>query len=96
MSASASAVLASRSASNGKPSFYPRAPSSFEEAGLNAAIVEGLVFKFLVNCGMARAGGSRPSSACRFDRFPSSCASSRTSSSSPTPIHHRPMTMFIR
>ena len=34
-------------------SFYPRAVESFEEAGLNAAIIEGLVFKFLVNCGMA-------------------------------------------
>ena len=33
--------------------FYPRSPSSFEEAGLNAAIVESLVLKFLVNSGMA-------------------------------------------
>ena len=35
------------------PSFYPRAVDSFEEAGLNSAIIEGLALKFLVNCGMA-------------------------------------------
>ena len=33
--------------------FYPRAVESFEEAGLNPAIVESLVLKFLVNGGMA-------------------------------------------
>ena len=54
MSTPASAVLTPSSTSNGKPLFHPRAPTSFEEAGLNAAIVEGLVFKYLVNCGMAR------------------------------------------
>jgi predicted ATPase with chaperone activity len=54
VSVSAPPVVGPRSATNGKASFYPRAPSSFEEAGLNAAIVEGLVFKFLVNSGMAR------------------------------------------
>ena len=53
MSLSASAVLGACSSSNGKSSFYPRAVDSFEEAGLNPAIVEGLVLKFLVNTGMA-------------------------------------------
>ena len=53
MSVSASAVLSPRSTSNGKSLFYPRSPSSFEDAGLNTAIVEGLVLKFLVNSGMA-------------------------------------------
>ena len=38
---------------NGKAAFHPHAPSSFEDAGLNAAIVEALVLKFLVNSGMA-------------------------------------------
>jgi predicted ATPase with chaperone activity len=33
--------------------FHPRAVDSFEEAGLNTAIIEGLVFKFLVSAGMA-------------------------------------------
>ena len=41
-----------------------------------------------------RAGESPPSWACRFARFPSSSASSRTSSSSPTPTRRRPMIMF--
>ncbi len=53
MSVSASAVLGRPSTSNGKSLFYPRSPSSFEDAGLNTAIVEGLVLKFLVNSGMA-------------------------------------------
>ena len=39
--------------SNGKSTFYPRAVDSFEEAGLNPAIVESLVLKFLMNTGMA-------------------------------------------
>ena len=54
MSATATAVPGSTSTSNGKAPFHPRTPSSFEEAGLNSAIVESLVFKFLVNTGMAR------------------------------------------
>jgi predicted ATPase with chaperone activity len=41
------------STSNEKRLFYPRAVESFEDAGLNAAIIEGLVLKFLVGCGMA-------------------------------------------
>jgi predicted ATPase with chaperone activity len=39
--------------SNGECKFYPRIVDSFEEAGLNAAIVESLVLKFLLNTGMA-------------------------------------------
>jgi len=39
--------------SNRKIAFFPATVDTFEEAGLNAAIVEGLVLKFLVNCGMA-------------------------------------------
>ncbi len=54
MSTTASAALAPSSSSNGKVAFYPRAPSRFEEAGLNSAIVEALVFKFLVGSGMAK------------------------------------------
>jgi len=38
---------------NGKKAFQPPTVDSFEDAGLNAAIVEGLVLKYLVNCGMA-------------------------------------------
>jgi predicted ATPase with chaperone activity len=53
LSVSASAAPPARSISNGTGSFYPRAVDSFEEAGLNSAIIEGLVLKFLVNCGMA-------------------------------------------
>lgn len=53
MSHSASAVRAPSSTPNGKCSFYPRAVESFEEAGLNSAIIEALVLKFLVNSGMA-------------------------------------------
>jgi predicted ATPase with chaperone activity len=39
--------------SNGKSAFYPRAVDSFDDAGLNPAIVESLVLKFLTNTGMA-------------------------------------------
>ncbi len=39
--------------SNGKSAFYPRAVETFEEAGLNPAMIEGLVLKFLLNNGMA-------------------------------------------
>jgi predicted ATPase with chaperone activity len=53
LSLSAPAALAPRARANGKCAFYPHAVDSFEEAGLNSAIIEGLVFKFLVNCGMA-------------------------------------------
>ncbi len=38
---------------NGTTAFCPPAPVTFEEAGLNAAIVESLVLKYLVNCGAA-------------------------------------------
>jgi predicted ATPase with chaperone activity len=38
---------------NGKNAFFPRAVDSFEDAGLNPAIVESLVLKFLMNTGMA-------------------------------------------
>jgi predicted ATPase with chaperone activity len=36
-----------------RPAFYPRAVSTFEDAGLNHALVESLVLKFLVNIGTA-------------------------------------------
>jgi predicted ATPase with chaperone activity len=54
LSASATAALGQSPASSGKESFYPRIPTSFEDAGLNSAIIEGLVLKYLVNCGMAK------------------------------------------
>jgi predicted ATPase with chaperone activity len=38
---------------NGGPAFYPKAVTRFEDAGLNPAIVESLVLKFLVSSGMA-------------------------------------------
>jgi predicted ATPase with chaperone activity len=38
---------------HGRCAFYPEAVSTFEEAGLNGAIVEGLVLKFLLSAGMA-------------------------------------------
>jgi len=41
------------SSSNGKIAFSPSAVDTFEEAGLNPAMVEALVLKFLVNCGTA-------------------------------------------
>jgi predicted ATPase with chaperone activity len=37
--------------SNYQNTFYPAVAHSFEEAGLNPAMVEALVLKFLVNCG---------------------------------------------
>jgi len=49
----APSLLGHVSNSNGKSPFHPAAVDDFEEAGLNSAIVEGLVLKFLVNCGMA-------------------------------------------
>jgi predicted ATPase with chaperone activity len=42
-----------RCESNGESGFYPKAVTNFEDAGLNPAIVESLVLKFLVNMGMA-------------------------------------------
>ena len=36
-----------------KRTFYPKAVNSFEEAGLNYALVESLVLKYLLNLGMA-------------------------------------------
>jgi predicted ATPase with chaperone activity len=41
------------SSANGRTAFEPVAVDQFEDAGLNAAMVEGLVLKYLVNCGMA-------------------------------------------
>jgi predicted ATPase with chaperone activity len=41
------------SSTNGECTFYPAAVKTFEEAGLNAAILESLVLKFLMNSGMA-------------------------------------------
>jgi predicted ATPase with chaperone activity len=42
-----------RDVSNGNAAFCPKAPHSFEDAGLNPATVESLVLKFLVQIGMA-------------------------------------------
>jgi predicted ATPase with chaperone activity len=53
VSATAPAVLVRSSQSNGKRAFYPPAAESFEEAGLNSALVESLVLKYLANCGTA-------------------------------------------
>ncbi len=53
MSDSASAVLEQPSKSNGKIAFCPAAADTFEEAGLNTALIESLVLKYLVNCGTA-------------------------------------------
>jgi predicted ATPase with chaperone activity len=53
VSLSAPASVACLPSANGKSAFYPRAVDSFEAAGLNDAIVESLVLKFLVNTGMA-------------------------------------------
>jgi predicted ATPase with chaperone activity len=39
--------------SSGTSAFYPEAAQTFEDAGLNPAMVEGLVLKFLLNTGMA-------------------------------------------
>jgi predicted ATPase with chaperone activity len=41
------------SRSGGTTAFHPAAVDSFEDAGLNTAIIEGLVLKFLVSAGMA-------------------------------------------
>jgi predicted ATPase with chaperone activity len=53
VSFSESSLPARATNSDGKSTFYPRAVSSFEEAGLNPAIIESLVLKFLINIGMA-------------------------------------------
>jgi predicted ATPase with chaperone activity len=53
MSLVAPGELEERSRSSGKTAFYPKAPGTFEEAGLNSAMVESLVLKCLVNCGTA-------------------------------------------
>jgi len=49
----APSLLGHVSNSNGKSPFHPAAVDDFEEAGLNSAIVEGLVLKFLVHSGLA-------------------------------------------
>jgi predicted ATPase with chaperone activity len=38
---------------NGKPAFYPKAVDSFEDSGLNDAIIESLILRFLLATGMA-------------------------------------------
>jgi len=53
MSLSVPALLGRISSSNGQSAFYPRTVNSFDEAGLNPAILESLVLKFLLNIGMA-------------------------------------------
>jgi predicted ATPase with chaperone activity len=53
VSVSAPASVACLPSANRKTVFYPGAVDSFEAAGLNDAIVESLVLKFLVNTGMA-------------------------------------------
>ena len=53
MSTATASVIDRGSSSNGKSRFHPAVKDSFEDAGLNAAIVEALVFKLLVHRGMA-------------------------------------------
>jgi predicted ATPase with chaperone activity len=53
VSLSAPALSGRDANSNGTPAFFPRAADSFEDAGLNPAIIESLVLKFLLNVGMA-------------------------------------------
>ncbi len=53
MSLSVSSPPGRVSVSNGKSAFYPRAVDNFDDAGLNAAIIESLVLKFLTTIGMA-------------------------------------------
>jgi hypothetical protein len=53
VSLSVAAPLGQASSSNGKSAFYPRIVESFDEAGLNPAIVESLILKLLLNVGMA-------------------------------------------
>ncbi|MFI5457452.1 MAG: AAA family ATPase [Isosphaerales bacterium] len=53
MSCTAPLLKSRVSSSNGKTAFHPAAVDGFEDAGLNASMIEGLVLKFLVNCGMA-------------------------------------------
>jgi predicted ATPase with chaperone activity len=53
MSVSAPTINRVVSISNGKAAFYPKVADSFEEAGLNPAVVESLILKFLVQNGTA-------------------------------------------
>ena len=53
MSVSAPSVSGRGVNSHNTKTFFPRAVDSFEDAGLNPAIVESLVLKFLLNTGMA-------------------------------------------
>ena len=53
MSLSAPTIARDASISNGQAAFYPQAPDNFEEAGLNPAMIESLVLKFLVQIGTA-------------------------------------------
>ena len=53
MSVSAPTIPRDVSISNGKSAFYPKAPDGFEDAGLNPAMIESLVLKFLIQIGTA-------------------------------------------
>jgi len=53
MSVSAPTIPHDVSISNGRVAFCPKAAESFEEAGLNPAMIESLVLKFLVQIGTA-------------------------------------------
>jgi hypothetical protein len=53
VSLSVPSLLGRVSSSNGRTAFYPEAVESFEAAGLNPAMVEGLILKLLLNFGMA-------------------------------------------
>jgi predicted ATPase with chaperone activity len=53
VSLSVPSLLGRVSSSNGQCKFHPNAVNTFDEAGLNAAVVESLVLKFLMNTGMA-------------------------------------------
>ncbi len=48
-----SSVVSSNAEANGRRPFVPKAMTNFDEAGLNLAMVESLVLKFLVNIGIA-------------------------------------------
>ena len=80
---------------NGKSTFFPRAIDSFEDAGLNPAIVESLVLKFLMNTGMASGRRIAAELGLPFRPFPDFCAGS-INRSSPMPMLHLQMTMSTR
>ena len=53
MSLSTPTIASDASISNGQAAFYPQAPDNFEEAGLNPAMIESLILKFLLQIGTA-------------------------------------------